>query len=238
MWLHSVAWRTQWWEEQGHSLILALTQQIDFVGTLDYLSVALGYSLPSSFPPRNLARAACSHRPACEKLPKETQVAEGTEQPVRLGGGEGGGRGAGRVGGLGAGRQQQDLGAGPRAGGKGSCGHLCPWGRQGCSLSALQSHINPACLAGPKSPLEISLNCHSPVNPARLLNAKQVMQPSPSLSGLGQAWSSGFLKLSLQSHVSQRGVDWVLLLLFLSKHLQDPIRYTSANTITHPSPAT
>lgn len=178
MWLHRVAWRTQWWEEQGHSLILALTQQINFVGTVDYLSVALGYSLPSSFPPRNLAWAAYSHRPAWEKLPRETRVAEGTEQLVRLGGGggvggRGGGRGAGRAGGLGAGRQQQDLGAGPWAGGKGSCGHLCPWGGQGwCSLSASHSHISTACLASPKSPLKISPNCHSPANPARLLKSR------------------------------------------------------------------
>lgn len=174
MWSHRVAWRTQWWEEQGHSLILALTQQINFVGTGDYLSVALGYSLPSSCPPRNLAWAACSHRPACEKLPRESQVAEGTEQPVRLGGGGVGGRGGRRrAGGLGAGRQQQDLGAEPRAGGKGSCGHLCPWGGQGwCSLSAPHSHINPACLAGPKSLLKTSPNCHSPANPARSLKSR------------------------------------------------------------------
>lgn len=69
------------------------------------------------------------------------QGAEGTEQLVGLGG-----RGAGQVGALHAESRQQDLGDGPWAGGKRTCGHLCPWGTAGLRARCLPPVPTPTLL--------------------------------------------------------------------------------------------
>ena len=160
---------------------MALTQQINFVDTADYFSVALGYSSPS------LKKSCwgCLQSPTCMQ-----EIAKGNA-------GSGGHGAAGW-----AGRRRRSgvsgcTGCGKAAAGSRSWasgrteGELWPslplgYGRSARSLSAPLSHTNPARLTSQKPPLKISPDCHSPANPARSLNAKQVIQLSPSLSGLRQ----------------------------------------------------
>jgi len=160
--------------------------------------------------------------------------AEGRQQRVGLGGrGE---EGEGRKG-----RQQQGLGAGPGAGGQGSHGHLHTQARPGCMLAIRPAFPRqPCCLGEAKA-----TSSHVPRLPQPYTPRKVASCPA------GNAATS----------ITVRAEDKTQALVFFSSSpcratpaqgeragcrsfcsransFQDRGRYTSANTITHPSPAT